>query len=578
MFARIREEKPHVMKKLIMIEGDVMYENLGVEQHLLQQLLEEVSVVFNFAATLKLEAPLKVGLEMNTRGTQRVLEVVKGMKNLAAFIHLSTAFCYPDYEKLDEKVHDPPVDPHEILRAANWLTEEQMSTLAPSILQAHPNSYTFSKRLAEALVSENYPRLPAAIVRPSIGTLAIEILAHPPYKIDLGSCDFYLLPKIKENLRGKWFTDVEEAPYEEAIEWNSKLTPSYREPVPGWVDNLNGPAGVVVGAGKGVIRSMLCYGDYHAEGIPVDIAINAIIVSAYYVGIQKGRTPEIPVFNVTSGDDRITTWKEALEFGKAAGRKYPFEGPLWYPNGNIRSNKLIHNLCVFFFHIIPAYFIDFLMLILGQKRFMVRIQKRISVGLEMLQYFTTREWWFSIDKYKSLSSVLGPEDSKTFSMDITIIDDQSYAENGVIGGKLYCMKEKMENLPKARLQHNILYVLDLLVTVLFYLYVLSLIASYSETVRQILKFGGPVTHTLPFVGKTVFVFPKVVQVDLQGSTGDSTEVNVGHNKKWGSTIACSSCGPNTTPWRRASIGLPYRNDVMTERETKIERLLFKALR
>ncbi|GBP52561.1 Fatty acyl-CoA reductase 1 [Eumeta japonica] len=41
MFARIREEKPHVMKKLIMIEGDVMYENLGVEQLLLEQLLEE---------------------------------------------------------------------------------------------------------------------------------------------------------------------------------------------------------------------------------------------------------------------------------------------------------------------------------------------------------------------------------------------------------------------------------------------------------------------------------------------------------------------------------------------------------
>lgn len=30
------------------------------------------------------------------------------------------------------------------------------------------------------------------------------------------------------------------------------------EPVPGWVDSLNGPIGILVGAGKGVIRSMLC--------------------------------------------------------------------------------------------------------------------------------------------------------------------------------------------------------------------------------------------------------------------------------------------------------------------------------
>lgn len=80
------------------------------------------------------------------------------------------------------------------------------------------------------------------------------------------------------------------------------------------------------------------------------------------------RSEEIPVFNLTSGDDRDTTWKEVLDVGKATVRKFPFEGPLWYPNGNIRHNKLIHELCVFFYHIIPAYFIDFLMFIFGQKR------------------------------------------------------------------------------------------------------------------------------------------------------------------------------------------------------------------
>lgn len=36
----------------------------------------------------------------------------------------------------------------------------------------------------------------------------------------------------------------------------------------------------MVGAGKGVIRSMLCNGSYKAEVIPVDIAINGLITVA----------------------------------------------------------------------------------------------------------------------------------------------------------------------------------------------------------------------------------------------------------------------------------------------------------
>lgn len=59
------------------------------------------------------------------------------------------------------------------------------------------------------------------------------------------------------------------------------VTPALTEPLPGWVDNLNGPVGIMVGAGKGVIRSMLCNEKYHAEVIPVDFAINFLISIAH---------------------------------------------------------------------------------------------------------------------------------------------------------------------------------------------------------------------------------------------------------------------------------------------------------
>lgn len=55
------------------------------------------------------------------------------------------------------------------------------------------------------------------------------------------------------------------------------------EPIPGWVDNLNGPVGLLIAAGKGVVRSMYCNGEYHAELIPVDLAINALIGIAHKI-------------------------------------------------------------------------------------------------------------------------------------------------------------------------------------------------------------------------------------------------------------------------------------------------------
>lgn len=58
--------------------------------------------------------------------------------------------------------------------------------------------------------------------------------------------------------------------------------------MPGWVDNLNGPVGVMLGAGKGVIRTMLCNGSLVAQVTPVDIAINAIIA----IGMLEGSRTE----------------------------------------------------------------------------------------------------------------------------------------------------------------------------------------------------------------------------------------------------------------------------------------------
>lgn len=43
---------------------------------------------------------------------------------------------------------------------------------------------------------------------------------------------------------------------------------------------------------------------------------------------------------------------------------------------------------------------------------MIRVQNRISVGLEVLQFFTMRAWYFKSDNYASLWDMLTDVDRK----------------------------------------------------------------------------------------------------------------------------------------------------------------------
>lgn len=89
---------------------------------------------------------------------------------------------------------------------------------------------------------------------------------------------------------------------------------------------MNGPTGLMVGAGKGVIRTMLCNSDHYVDVIPCDMAVNATIALAWSVGLER---PEKPIFvNVTESRENTITWRYALESGKKHALANPFSGLL----------------------------------------------------------------------------------------------------------------------------------------------------------------------------------------------------------------------------------------------------------
>lgn len=83
---------------------------------------------------------------------------------------------------------------------------------------------------------------------------------------------------------------------------------------------------------------------------------------------------------------------------------------------------------------------------------MVRVQKRISIGLGALQFFTMREWNFETTKAEALFETASLKDLKIFNLENCAVDFDEYLFNGIMGGRQYCLKEPLSSIPKARVQ------------------------------------------------------------------------------------------------------------------------------
>lgn len=449
MFERLRKYEPDALKKIIPINGDCVTENLGLSEHDRNLLRENVSILFHCAATLKLEAKLKDAVEHNTAGTEKVLQLAREIKNLKVFVHVSTAFCSADLPEFKEKVYRTTENPKQVIEVCRWIKDDALEQATPALIAPHPNTYTYTKRLAETLVADEYPNLPVVIARPAI------------------------------------------------------VTPAAIEPIGGWVDSLNGPMGLIVGAGKGVIRSMNVKPDSRAQVVPVDVAISALIVIAWKMGSAKERPPEIPVYNMSNDAAIKMTWGDVLTIGKQVGYKNPFEGQIWYPDGDIRSSKIIHTLCCFFFHWIPAYFIDFLMLVFRQKRFMVRLMRKIDDGLQLLQFFTTRDWVFECKHFFALVTDMTPVERKLYRIDFQSVPLEEYFTLCVLGARQYIMKEDLSTLPRCRVVQFVLYIIDRAFKAAFCFGLMYMLYSCSDVVKDMFDYVGTVLHRLPGIGNFV---------------------------------------------------------------------------
>lgn len=430
VFEAIRDKNPDQLKKIKVIKGYVGIENIGLSNDDEAELIENVNLIFHCAANVRFDLPLKEAVNINVTGTYNLLRVAEKIKNLQVFLHISTAYCHCEEEVLEEKFYKSSENPFGIMHMCNTLSDETLAYITPKLLKKLPNTYAFSKGLAENLVYTFREKFPIVIARPPIVTAAL------------------------------------------------------REPIPGFVEGMHGPTGLLVAGGKGVLRTMHCNGSFACEMIPVDINVNTFIALAHKRSLIK--SDDVYYCNVTDNGTNPITWQQSLELGIKTVDKYPMSVALWYPGGTPHTVYLFHWLKVIFYHYLPAYIIDGLMILTGNKPFLVKVQNRISHGLKVVQYYTVRNWIFKNDNLKQLQSEMNEVDKEIFFCDMAKLNYADYYRDYILGIRRFILKERPENLPKARSMMRILWILDRFVSFLFYGIVMYLIYSYLDKILSFL--------------------------------------------------------------------------------------------
>uniref|UniRef100_T1E2J9 Fatty acyl-CoA reductase n=1 Tax=Psorophora albipes TaxID=869069 RepID=T1E2J9_9DIPT len=430
LFDRIRNENPGNLKKVIPINGDITLNELGISEVDQITICQEVSIVFHSAATVKFDEKIKQSVTINMIGTKQLMELCHRMLCLDALVHVSTAYCNCDKKEVAEIIYPPPYNPDDIIQLVRWFPEDILEKLTPSLIGNRPNSYTFTKAMAEHMLLKEARGLPVSIVRPSI------------------------------------------------------VLSSFKEPVSGWVDNFNGPTGIVSAVSKGLFRTILCEESCVADLIPVDLVINLMIVSAWHTA-QRKSVGNITVYNCTSGIDNPITWGTFVRACIDYMRKHPVEGVLWYPTGNLRTNKALNLIHGIFVHLIPAIILDVISLATGRKPIMKIVQSKLGKAATCLQYFTNTQWRFRNDNVKKLLTHLSPHDRDTFQFDVAAIDWQEYIEKYVLGFREFLFKQNPGSLEKCRNNMYKLYILHQLFKLVLVGYMWRFLLKKSDRLQSI---------------------------------------------------------------------------------------------
>ncbi|XP_022905308.1 fatty acyl-CoA reductase wat-like [Onthophagus taurus] len=425
VFDRLKSVKSKFKNKIIPVQGDCTLAGLGLSLNDRNMLINNINIVFHVAATVNFDEKLRLAYSINVKGTESVLNLSKQAENLKSFIYVSTAYSNCHLSKIDETFYDV-INYKDVELLLEKIDDEQVQLCTEKILGKWPNTYTFTKALAESLIRDQGNGISVGIFRPAI------------------------------------------------------VTSTYKEPLKGWVDNLYGPTGACTGAASGVLRVMQCVQENSANIVPADLCVSALIASAWDTNqINSAKTHlNIPIYNYVSVVDNPITWEEYYTINKMYGEIYPLSNALWCIKFMLTSNRSVYNLMKVLYHYIPGVSLDFLGLFLGKKPSFCKLYNKVHKFSDVVTYFAISDLKFTNNNVNKLWGKLSEEDQKVFSFNIANLNWIDYLKTYILGIRLYLLKDPIETIPQARQRQTILKLLHVLMKMTFWVFSINFLSNF----------------------------------------------------------------------------------------------------
>ncbi|XP_058802022.1 fatty acyl-CoA reductase wat-like [Phymastichus coffea] len=420
IFDVLRRENPNFREKVTVIKGDLISDGLGLSREDRNTIVRDVDIMYHNAANVKFDIRISLSLKINVLGTLKMLELARECKKLSIFIYISTAYSHCYRKKIEEEFYHSPADLKAVYDAIkadegtpNGLTEAALKTL----LGNHPNIYTYTKSIAEDLVRQHSKdcAFAVAIYRPSI------------------------------------------------------VISAYKEPLPGWVGNSNGPVNIILGAGLGMIHTAYHHG-HPLDFVPSDYTINALLAITWDVPTRWQREQgDAIIYNYSSSTTNPTTLPQLYDYMKYEWREASPK-TVWVNAMYFTSSKLLFFILHLLFHFIPACFLDLFLIIIGKKPIAVSIFMKVTQNLDKIDYFGNGNWRIYMPKTIEVMNKMNSTDRELFCCDIRELKWQHYVWVMWRGLRVYFLKEDLNSDAGVRRYTQIWYIHYAVLTMFFVLF------------------------------------------------------------------------------------------------------------
>ncbi|XP_039291036.1 fatty acyl-CoA reductase wat [Nilaparvata lugens] len=391
--------------KVTGIPGDVAQPRLGISNEHRKLLEDSVNIVFHAAATVRFDEQLPTAVAINVAGTKELFDLARNMRHLKALVHVSTAFSNCQLDEIREEIYEPPTTHQKLIQLTQSIEGKFLNEITPIILDKRPNTYVYTKAVAEEVVRTLSKGLPVSIFRPAIGKKSSILQLYWNLPIEIDFLESYMKSHLSL-IRKAYPHNITGNTTQHYLVVCLQLIIFFHRTIEDSNQNENEPAEEVV----------------HEEPT---------------------------VYNYVSSTQRPITWKQFSELAVTHGEECPPTQSLWCFCLTLNKYFLIHYLYVLFLHFLPAIVMDGIAMVFGKKAGMMGIYKKVNKFSEVLSYFTTRDFAFHNDNVQSLWRILSPQDKEMFPFDLSSLDWDEYFHYYVRGVRKYLMKEDPATIPQA---------------------------------------------------------------------------------------------------------------------------------